>query len=130
MHDTGDARVKLTVDGHIAMILVDRTEKLSMLDFPMIEALHRAADAVDQMNEVCAVIIAGAGKKSFCAGGDMEACSTLSLQATRLTKLTISAAEGEEREAAIEAMAGLVAARCTNLAKGIATFRVQTKAIF
>jgi enoyl-CoA hydratase len=75
MHDTGDKRIVLTVDGHIATMRVDRTEKLNALDFEMVLALERAAILVDNMKDVRAVILTGTGEKSFCAGGDIEAWS-------------------------------------------------------
>jgi enoyl-CoA hydratase len=76
MHDTGDKRIILNVDGHIATILVDRPEKLNALDFEMVLALERAAILVDNMKDLRAVILTGSGEKSFCAGGDIEAWSS------------------------------------------------------
>jgi enoyl-CoA hydratase len=75
MFDTGDKRIALTVDGHVATIRVERDEKLNALDFDMILALERAAILADNMKELRAVILTGTGEKSFCAGGDIEAWS-------------------------------------------------------
>lgn len=44
-------------------------------------------------------------------------------RATELTKLLINAAEGEERERALEALAGTIAAATPDLAEGLAAFR-------
>jgi enoyl-CoA hydratase/carnithine racemase len=71
MHDTGDQRIALTVEGNIATIRVARPEKLNALDFPMIQALERATIIADDMATLRAVILTGTGEKSFCAGGDM-----------------------------------------------------------
>ena len=76
MHDTGDERIALTVDGHAATIRVDRPEKLNALDFGMVLALERAAVLADNEPGVRAVIITSSGDKSFCAGGDIEAWSS------------------------------------------------------
>jgi enoyl-CoA hydratase len=76
MHDTGDKRIILNVDGYIATIRVDRPEKLNALDFEMVLALERAAILVDNMKDLRAVILTGSGEKSFCAGGDIEAWSS------------------------------------------------------
>ena len=44
-------------------------------------------------------------------------------QATELTKMMLNAAEGEERERVLEAIAGQVAAASDELAEGLAAFR-------
>ena len=44
-------------------------------------------------------------------------------RATELTKMMVNAAEGEERERVIEALAGTVAAASPDLAEGLAAFR-------
>ncbi len=78
MADTGDARIKLHVDGHLATITIARPEKLNALDYEMVLALERAAHLVDAAKDVRCAIITGAGEKSFCAGGDIEAWSAWS----------------------------------------------------
>jgi enoyl-CoA hydratase len=77
MIDTGDHRIELTVGGQIATIRIARADKLNALDFPMVQALEKAALLVDLEKQVRAVIITGAGEKSFCAGGDIAAWSSL-----------------------------------------------------
>ena len=78
MADTGDARIKLHVDGHLATITIARPEKLNALDYEMVLALERAAHLVDAAQDVRCAIITGVGEKSFCAGGDIEAWSAWS----------------------------------------------------
>lgn len=78
MVDTGDARIKLQVDGHLATITIARPEKLNALDYEMVLALERAAHLVDAAKDVRCAIITGVGEKSFCAGGDIEAWSAWS----------------------------------------------------
>ncbi len=80
MTDTGDARIKLTVDGPVATITIARPEKLNALDFEMILALERAALAIDANSAVRVAIITGEGEKSFCAGGDIAAWSAISAE--------------------------------------------------
>jgi enoyl-CoA hydratase len=77
MIDTGDSRIVLNVDGPIATITLNRPEKLNALDFPMIQALGRAATLVDLNADVRVAIITGAGERAFCAGGDIAAWSSL-----------------------------------------------------
>ena len=80
MIDVGDSRIRLVVDGQLAVITLSRPEKLNALDYDMILALERAAHLVDAMRDVRVAIITGEGEKSFCAGGDIEAWSSWSPQ--------------------------------------------------
>jgi enoyl-CoA hydratase len=89
MHDTGDKRIELGVDRSIATIRINRPEKLNALNFEMLQALQRAADAVDAMGDLRAVILTGAGEKSFCAGGDIEAWSSWSAEDFAMTWVRI-----------------------------------------
>jgi enoyl-CoA hydratase len=50
--------------------------------------------------------------------------------ATELTKMLINAAEGEERERVLEALAGMFAASTEDLAEGVAAFRAKRKPDF
>ena len=51
-------------------------------------------------------------------------------QATEITKMLINAAEGEERERVLEALAGALAAGSDELAEGLAAFREKRKPRF
>jgi enoyl-CoA hydratase len=51
-------------------------------------------------------------------------------QATRLAKLMINMAEGEEVEAGVEALGGFIAAQSSDLAKGVEAFRNKKKPEF
>jgi enoyl-CoA hydratase len=73
--ETGDQRIELRVHGAMATLTVNRPDKLNALDFDMVLALERAAHLVDLQKSVRVVILTGAGEKSFCAGGDIEAWS-------------------------------------------------------
>ena len=75
MFDTGDSRIVLSHRDTIAFITLARPEKLNALDLPMIEALEKAAHAIDGDNNITAAIITGAGERAFCAGGDIAAWS-------------------------------------------------------
>jgi enoyl-CoA hydratase len=78
MPDTGDKRIQLNIEDHLAIITIARPEKLNALDYEMVLALERAAHAVDGMDGIRCCIMKGEGEKSFCAGGDVEAWSTWS----------------------------------------------------
>lgn len=51
-------------------------------------------------------------------------------RATELTKMMVNAAEGEERERVIEALAGTIAAASQDLAEGLSAFREKRKPQF
>jgi enoyl-CoA hydratase/carnithine racemase len=51
-------------------------------------------------------------------------------RATELTKMLVNAAEGEERERVLEALAGSIAAASPELAEGLAAFREKRKPRF
>jgi enoyl-CoA hydratase len=78
MPETGDRRVEYTREGSVACIRINRPEKLNALDRNMVLALERAANLADSDATLRAVILTGTGDKSFCAGGDIEAWSSLS----------------------------------------------------
>lgn len=76
MTETGDSRIRLEREGHLALLTIARPEKLNALDLEMVLALERAAIAIESMADVRVAIITGEGEKSFCAGGDIEAWSS------------------------------------------------------
>ena len=78
MADTGDPRIRLTIEGQLATVTIARPEKYNALDYGMVLALERAAHIIDADGSIRAAIITGEGEKSFCAGGDIEAWSALS----------------------------------------------------
>ena len=78
MADTGDKRIALAFDGHVATLTLARPEKLNALDMEMVAALERAAHLIETSNDVRVAIITGTGEKAFSAGGDIEAWAATS----------------------------------------------------
>jgi enoyl-CoA hydratase len=70
-----DSRIVVTFENTTAIITINRPEKLNALDAAMMAALEQAAIAIDADMSLRVCIITGAGEKSFCAGGDIEAWS-------------------------------------------------------
>ena len=64
------------VKGNIAILTISREKALNALNSEVLYDLNAALDAVD-VNAVRALIITGAGKKSFVAGADIGEMSTL-----------------------------------------------------
>jgi enoyl-CoA hydratase len=60
----------------------------------------------------------------------VERLQARSPRATELTKMMINAAEGEERERIVEALAGTIAAASPDLAEGLSAFRDKRKPKF
>ena len=67
-----DPRVRVSFDGGVATITLDRADKLNALDLAMIGALQQAALDIEARTEIRCAIITGEGK-AFCAGGDIAA---------------------------------------------------------
>ena len=62
-------RVTITIDGHVANVMLDRAGKFNALDLKMFGALGDAADGVRRNSAVRAVVLHGDGD-NFCAGID------------------------------------------------------------
>lgn len=67
-----DPRVRLALEGPLAIFTLARPEKLNALDSAMIHALGEAVLAVDRNTSIRAAILTGEGK-AFSAGGDIAA---------------------------------------------------------
>lgn len=81
-----------------------------------------ACGIVDQVTET------GKGMQAAQALADKVAAR--GPDATEVTKMLINAAEGEDRERVLEALAGRVAAESADLAEGLAAFRAKRKPDF
>ena len=64
-------RVRVTIDGHVAEVMLDRADKMNAVDLRMFEALVEAADHVAAQKGVRAVVLCAAGD-NFCAGIDVS----------------------------------------------------------
>ncbi|WP_292961151.1 crotonase/enoyl-CoA hydratase family protein [Novosphingobium sp. UBA1939] len=63
-------RVTITVENHVAHVLLDRADKLNALDDAMFGAIVDAGHALFDLGGVRAVVLSGAGR-AFCAGLDL-----------------------------------------------------------
>ncbi len=69
----------LEKDGHIAILTVNRPDKLNALNADTIQSLHdNLVDVRDDKN-IRALIITGSGSKAFVAGADIAELATLSV---------------------------------------------------
>ena len=68
-----EENLRVEVEDGIAVLTLERPEKLNALTVPMLEALEAAADRIDRDREVRVAILTGAGPKAFCCGADIVA---------------------------------------------------------
>lgn len=64
-------RVTVTLQDHVAHVLLDRADKMNALDDAMFEAIVNAGQHLHGLRGVRAVVLSGAGR-SFCAGLDLS----------------------------------------------------------
>ena len=62
-------RVSVTVNGHVADVMLDRADKMNAIDLRMFQALVEAADHVAGLKGIRAVVLRADGE-NFCAGID------------------------------------------------------------
>lgn len=70
-------RVSITIDNHVAHVLLDRADKMNALDDAMFEGLVAAGQHLHEERGVRAVVISGAGR-AFCAGIDLSSLGNTS----------------------------------------------------
>lgn len=68
--------INYEVDSAVAVLTINRPKALNALNSAVLDELNAALDAID-LNEVRALIITGAGEKSFVAGADIGEMSSL-----------------------------------------------------
>lgn len=64
-------RVELTVENHVAEVMLNRPEKYNALDLDLLRELSAVGELLKTRDDVRAVVLHGAGK-NFCAGIDLH----------------------------------------------------------
>lgn len=67
----------LTVEDHIAIITINRPDKLNALSSQVLDDLRHLVTDLRERTDVRAVILTGAGEKAFVAGADIKELSQL-----------------------------------------------------
>jgi enoyl-CoA hydratase/carnithine racemase len=67
---SGDLLLRADAEG-VALLILNRADKLNALSYALIDALTAALDAIDRDDAIGAVIITGAGDRAFSAGADI-----------------------------------------------------------
>ncbi len=70
--------IKLDKEDAIAIITINRPEKMNAMNIDVIKELGEAVDQAEKDDDVKCLIITGAGEKAFCAGADIEYMSKIS----------------------------------------------------
>jgi len=66
-----DHFVRVDRDGSVAIVTIDRTDKMNALNETVIRQIGSAFDELRRDHEVLAVVLTGAGQKAFVAGADI-----------------------------------------------------------
>jgi enoyl-CoA hydratase/carnithine racemase len=62
----------LKVDSHLAILSLNRPEKLNAISKKLLFEFHRDLKSVETNPDIRCLIITGTGEKSFCVGADLE----------------------------------------------------------
>ncbi|EPF29556.1 enoyl-CoA hydratase [Treponema medium] len=68
------------IDGHIATITINKPQVLNALSTEVLTDLNQALDEVEKVQNIYAVILTGAGEKSFVAGADIAEMKSMDAQ--------------------------------------------------
>lgn len=60
------------VEGGVAVLTLNRPDKLNAIDYPLIDALEAALDEAEADPSVRGVILTGSGERAFSAGADID----------------------------------------------------------
>ncbi|MGJ4953648.1 crotonase/enoyl-CoA hydratase family protein [Bradyrhizobium sp. HKCCYLS20291] len=111
------APVLLDISDRIALLTLNRPERLNALSYGLIDALMAALDRIETDPDVRAVILTGAGDRAFSAGADISEFSD-SVRHGRATALRDFVRRGQAMTARLEAFRKPVIAAINGLAFG------------
>ena len=69
--------VKLEIEGHVALITIERPKALNALNSQVLDELNDIIDKLERDCEVLCAIITGSGEKAFVAGADIKELAEL-----------------------------------------------------
>ena len=79
--------VELEWRGNVALVRLERAEKLNALTREMLDKLSAVFAGIEEEGSVRAVILTGAGERAFCAGTDIEELALLDAEGARRAAL-------------------------------------------
>lgn len=105
------------IDGPIAVLTLNRPEKLNAINYELADTLMAVLDALEADDMVRAVILTGAGERAFSAGGDIHEFSQ-SVRAGTDRALREFVRRGQAMTARLEAFGKPIIAAVNGLAYG------------
>lgn len=69
--------IQFTIDNHIITVTINRPKALNALNPETIDELGQCVDMIEKNTDIKVVVITGGGEKSFVAGADIVAMSTM-----------------------------------------------------
>ena len=63
---------RITVENHIATVVLDRPQAMNSIDPEMREELYAIAERIKKDDGIWVAILTGAGEKAFCTGSDLK----------------------------------------------------------
>jgi enoyl-CoA hydratase len=109
--------ILIEVKDAIALITLNRPDRLNALSYELIDRLMAALDAIEIDGSVCAVILTGAGGRAFSAGADIHEFSQ-SVSRGSATAVRDFVRRGQAMTARLEAFKKPVIAAVNGLAFG------------
>lgn len=109
--------VLIDIDDNIALLTLNRPDKLNALNYAMVDGLMARLDAIEAARDVQAVILTGAGDRAFSAGADIREFSA-SLPHGADTAVRDFVRRGQAMTARLEAFPKPVIAAINGLAFG------------
>ena len=70
--NNSDGAIRVSIDGHVAIITIDRPRKLNAMTRHMIDDFRSISAKLDSDPNIRAIVLTGAGTRSFSAGGDLR----------------------------------------------------------
>jgi enoyl-CoA hydratase len=111
------SEIIVTIEGPIAVLTLNRPERLNALNYGLIDQLMAALDRIETDAALRAVILTGAGERAFSAGADIHEFSE-SVQRGREAAIRDFVRRGQTMTARLEAFGKPVIAAINGIAFG------------
>jgi enoyl-CoA hydratase len=103
--------------GPVALVILNRPQKLNALDYALIDRLMAVLDSIEANDDVRAVVLTGAGERAFSSGADI-ACFAPSVRRGQAAALREFVRRGQRMTARIESFPKPIIAAVNGLAHG------------
>src|ERR1700730_18396558 len=109
--------VLVEIRGPVALVTLNRPEKLNALDYALIDRAMEGLDTIEADDGVRAVILTGAGERAFSSGADI-ACFAPSVRRGQAAALREFVRRGQRLTSRIESFPKPIIAAVNGLAHG------------